>query len=491
LDSATTPRLSIPYRADAARNGLLIMAALSPIWLFWVPYIAFIAIQAVFRAGIVGYTDLLELFEFLAGLFALCLLNVWLCLDNKLVLEAGRIRFPARFLLSFLREARFIGWTRFSTRLRWSELASLEFERWGQPSDDPEYLLFKFGLGGLRLRVDGFSKEDLRKLLLSLQAYCPELPIYPPINQVDLKLPGGRGSAVSKSFTTLWEEDLISSFGSTAYVPLESGQTLQNGRISVVGQVAFGGLSAIYLATVDKATTVMVKEAVVPANANHALKAKALEMFNREAAILYSLDHPRIARVLDHFIEQGRNYMVLQHIKGKDLRRVVKEDGVQPEAGVVRWALEAARLLEYLHGLEPPVVHRDLTPDNLLLENDGSITLIDFGAANSLLGTATGTLVGKQSYIPPEQLRGKAVPQSDLYALGCTIYFLLTGTDPEPLSCSSPRAINEDVSRELDEIVTRLTALELPDRIGSAPELIEKLARLRGEGALSLSTETT
>jgi serine/threonine-protein kinase len=289
----------------------------------------------------------------------------------------------------------------------------------------------------------------------------------------------------------LWEEELVSSFGSTAYVPLESGQTLHNGRISIVGQVAFGGLSAIYLAKLGKATTVVVKEAVVPANANEALKAKALEMFNREAAILCSLDHPRIARVLDHFVERGRNYLVLKHIKGKDLRRFVKEDGAQAEAGVVRWALEAAKLLEYLHGLQPPVVHRDLTPDNLLLENDGSITLIDFGAANSLLGTATGTLVGKQSYIPPEQLRGKAVPPSDLYALGCTMYFLLTGTDPEPLSSSSPRAINQEISLKLNDIVSRLTALDLPDRIGSATELIEELTRLRSEGALSLSTETT
>jgi len=490
LYSATTPKLVIPYRADAARNGLLIMAALSPIWLLWVPYIAFIAIQAVMRAGLSGYADLFELFVFLVGLFALCLLNVWLCLENKLVLNAHRIRFPARYLLSFLREALFIGFARRPTSLRWSELVSLDFERSDSPSDNPEFLVFRFGLSGLRLRVDGFTKEDLRKLLLSLQAYRPELPMNPPLNKVDLKLAGGRGSAVSKSFTKLWEEDLVSSFGSTAYVPLESGQTLQNGRISIVGQVAFGGLSAIYLARLDQTATVMVKEAVVPANANETLKAKALDMFNREATILSSLDHPRIAKVLDNFVERGRNYLVLEHITGRDLRRIVKEEGPQPQAQVIRWSLEAARLLEYLHGLEPPVVHRDLTPDNLLLENDGSVTLIDFGAANSLLGTATGTLVGKQSYIPPEQLRGKAVPQSDLYALGCTMYFLLTGTDPEPLSSSSPKALNNEVSRELDLIVRQLTALEPADRIGSAPELSAELTQLRTKEALTLFTES-
>ncbi len=160
LDSALTPKLSIPYRADAARNALLVMVALSPIWLLWVPYIAFIVIQAVVRAGFSGYEDMLALFVFLAGLFGLCLLNVWLCFDNKLVLEARRIRFPVRFLLSFVREAPFVGWSWPPTSLKWSNLSALGFERWGRPSVTPEDLLFRFGLGGVRLRCDGFCKED-------------------------------------------------------------------------------------------------------------------------------------------------------------------------------------------------------------------------------------------------------------------------------------------------------------------------------------------
>jgi tRNA A-37 threonylcarbamoyl transferase component Bud32 len=479
------PKLVIPYRADNVRTVLTIMGALSPIWLFQVPYIAFIALQAAIRGGFTGYMDLFWLFCFFAGLFMLSVLNVWLCLDSRLIVDAGGIRFPPRFLLSFLGKKRPIELLQRATSLRWADLGALSLERWDRPSAHPDTLCFQFATAALKLGVSGFSKDDLRSLLLSMEAHRPDLPIEPPLSQVDLGLPVGNGCT---SFTALWQEELTRSFGSTAYVPLEAGRALQDGRITIVGQAAFGGLSAVYLAKLAGTGTVMVKEAVVPANANEALKAKALEMFNREAKILCSLKHPRIARVLDHFVENGRNYLVLEHIKGKDLRRFVKEHGSQPDKVVIRWSLEAAHLLDYLHGLTPPVVHRDLTPDNLLLENDGSITLIDFGAANCFLGTATGTLVGKQSYMPPEQLRGKAVPQSDLYALGCTMHFLLTGDDPEPLAVSSPRSAVPAVSSELDKLVQRLTALELDERIGSAQELAAALSDIAGhQSRLSLT----
>ncbi len=148
-------------------------------------------------------------------------------------------------------------------------------------------------------------------------------------------------------------------------------------------------------------------------------------MFQREAKILQGLNHPYIARVLDHFVENDRHYLMLEHVNGVDLR-AVKEHGQQGERLIMRWALDMALITSYLHSKDPPIIHRDITPDNIVLDRLGSIKLIDFGAANELLGTATGTLVGKQCYIPPEQFRGKATTQSDIYALGCTLYYLAT-----------------------------------------------------------------
>jgi serine/threonine-protein kinase len=129
-----------------------------------------------------------------------------------------------------------------------------------------------------------------------------------------------------------------------------------------------------------------------------------------------------------------------------------------------------AEILNYLHTQDPPIIHRDLTPDNVVRREDNDVVLIDFGAANEFVGTATGTLVGKQAYISPEQLRGKATTSSDIYALGGTVHFLLTGKDPEALSASHPK--------ELNAVVSFCTEMETSDRPSSAHELVTLIDRV-------------
>jgi serine/threonine-protein kinase len=257
---------------------------------------------------------------------------------------------------------------------------------------------------------------------------------------------------------------------------LEPDAVLQGGKIKIVRQLFFGGLSAIYLCQQEKKDLVVLKESVVPADSNDDLKLKAEELFAREAKFLMKLDHPNIVKVLDHFVEQGRNYLLLEHINGLDLRQFVIKNGAQPEYRVIEWALKLAEILQYLHAQSPAILHRDLTPDNIVLEENQFVKVIDFGAANEFIGTATGTLIGKQSYLPMEQLRGKALPQSDIYALGCTLHFLLTGQDPEPLSVSRPKALRPEISTELDDFVAACTDQDYKQRPASAAAIIELLA---------------
>jgi len=138
-----------------------------------------------------------------------------------------------------------------------------------------------------------------------------------------------------------------------------------------------------------------------------------------------------------------------------------------------------AHMLAYLHEQPEPIIHRDFTPDNLLLKSDGSIVVIDFGAANFFLGTATGTMIGKQAYIAPEQLRGKACPLSDIYALGCCLYYLSTGVDPEPLSPSHPREKVSSISPAFDKLVASCTQMEKEDRPQSARAVLSALKELK------------
>jgi serine/threonine-protein kinase len=184
--------------------------------------------------------------------------------------------------------------------------------------------------------------------------------------------------------------------------------------------------------------------------------------------------------------------MLLEHIGGENIRQIVKQAGAPPPNLVLSWMQQLSEVLDYIHSQVPPIIHRDLTPDNIVLRGGNEIVLIDFGAANQFVGDATGTLVGKQAYIAPEQFRGKATPQSDLYAFGATMFFLLTGTDPEPLSQSHPRSLNAQIDSRLDELVASCTAMEASERpksalaiLGLIKSLAEKFkseSSSRGEG---------
>jgi serine/threonine-protein kinase len=310
--------------------------------------------------------------------------------------------------------------------------------------------------------------------------------IEPPLEKVALEFPtvSGIKHLNFSSFTSMWDEEFSTRYSPTLFVPLAPEATLRSGTIKIMEMVASGGSAAIYSAKDSSGRQIIVKEAVIPKNSPEALKAKAIELFNREALLLSKLQHPHIAKVLDHFVESEHHYEVLEYIDGLDLRRFVKERGPQPEDFVLNWAEQICEILEYLHTQDPPVIHRDLTPDNLVLRVDGQLVLIDFGAANAFVGTATGTMIGKQSYMPPEQLRGKAVPQSDIYSLGGTCYFLLTGRDPIPLEVSQVKE-GSDLPTSLNAFLARCTAPESAKRFASSGEALHEIRAIRKQRALA------
>jgi Serine/threonine protein kinase len=272
------------------------------------------------------------------------------------------------------------------------------------------------------------------------------------------------------SYTKIWEDELARRFNSTSFVPLIPGEKLNYKKLTVQQQLAFGGFSAVYLVEDEAGSKLVLKESVLPPSSSEQVRAKASELFEREGQILQRLDHEGIARISGSFAESGRRYMLLDYVQGQNLRQLVRLQGPQSLETALQWGLQMCDMLDYLHGQAPPVMHRDFTPDNLVLKENGDLVLVDFGAANEFISTATGTLIGKQCYMPPEQVRGKPVPQSDLYALGATIYFVLTGRDPVALSACRPATVVE-VPPELDALIASLTHLEVPKRPQSASEV--------------------
>ncbi|MEZ4535633.1 MAG: serine/threonine-protein kinase [Cyanobacteriota/Melainabacteria group bacterium] len=350
------------------------------------------------------------------------------------------------------------------------------------------FLMFDFKSGGMApFPLAGFSPEDLETLFIALSRWGDPMSLNPDVlalrrnvltGQADMAELGGA------NYTRMWEESLKSQFEVTNFVPLSAGQVLQDGKLKILMLIACGGMSSVYLASRFDGSRVVVKELRVPVDSEPGLADRVHEMFAREASMLARLDHPSIVHVLDHFVESGRDYLVLEYVPGLTLRQHVKMAGAFSQADCVKLALDLFPVIAYLHSQEPPVLHRDLTPDNLILKDPGrELMLVDFGAANEFVGNLTGTLIGKQCYIPPEQFRGRAEPASDVYAACATLYYLLTGQDPEPISASRPAeaAGSDVVCGDLDELVYLCTLEDPGERLKDIDEIIERLRRIKAK----------
>lgn len=338
-------------------------------------------------------------------------------------------------------------------------------------------MIYRESGGPIKLRLSYFEPSELEQMVLAIELWSKSIEVDGLEDlKDDLKVITSGQSELS--YTDMWEDELRRRFCPTSFVPLEPNRTLKQGSLKIIRHLALGGLAAVYLCDNGEKNLVVLKEAVIPEDAQESVKQKAREMFEREARLLMKLDHPGIVKVLDYFVEDSRHYLMLEYLNGQDLRQFVRQHGPQKENTVIDWAIQIANIMKHLHEQDPPVIHRDLTPDNLVVTKDGSIVVIDFGAANEFIGTATGTLVGKQSYIAPEQFRGHAIIESDIYAFGCTLFFMLTGEEPEALSTSRPRTMKDDLSIEIDELVGSCTEMEPEDRYRTAAQLIPVLRRI-------------
>jgi hypothetical protein len=291
------------------------------------------------------------------------------------------------------------------------------------------------------------------------------------------------------SFTELWLSSLSSAVQRQRLDNLVAETVLSDGRYKIIGCLGSGGQGTAYLARDQKdGVDVVLKEYILPAHAGSDALAGSKQRINREIELMRSLHHDRIVQFLDHFVEDYRGYIVLEFISGSELKDYVEKRGPQPESVVIDMALQICDILEYLHELTPPVVHQDITPDNLIMQEEGSIKLVDFNVARQFACDGTSTVVGKHAYIPPEQFRGKATPQSDLYGLGCTLFYLLTAEESQPMTPSQPQIVDAEISDEMDKIVRKLTALSLTERFATAKECAEELRRLRPQLTISLDS---
>jgi eukaryotic-like serine/threonine-protein kinase len=262
--------------------------------------------------------------------------------------------------------------------------------------------------------------------------------------------------------------------------------TLLRKRYRILGPIGEGGMGSVSLAEDLRlpGRQCAIKCLRVPPGTDPATSARLRERFAHEATLLAHLDHPALPKVSDYFDADGCTYLVMDFVPGSDLRAVVLDAvsrGRQlPEAQVVRWAEDVCAALSYLHAQVPPVIHRDVKPANIKLTPDGQVRLVDFGLAEVVVPAGDGTVTvtvtsgaGSRPYQPLEQY-GDATAldgRADVYALGATLYHLLTGHPPasaqerflDPSRLDRPRALRPDLSDRVETAV--LAALSLhPDQ---------------------------
>ena len=244
---------------------------------------------------------------------------------------------------------------------------------------------------------------------------------------------------------------------------LSAGRTLQR-RYQIEGLLASGGMGNVYLAVHTRLRKKVAVKELLRVTDTLEKQRQFEEQFNQEAQLLAGLDHRNLATVTDYFEESGHHYLVMEFVEGRTLSQVV---GLAPrpisERRVLIWANELLEVLEYLHTRIPPVIVRDLKPDNIMLSStDRHLRLIDFGIAKRLdPNKGTQPIVkgmGTEAYAPLEQYGGATTDgRSDLYSLGGTLYFLLSGHEPVPAWKRGSKGVSLPPLRQWNPSVTEIT----------------------------------
>ena len=262
-------------------------------------------------------------------------------------------------------------------------------------------------------------------------------------------------------------------------IPADS---LLHNRYRVIRQLGKGGMGAVYLAQ-DQAL-----EHVVAVKRNQSRSPQAAAQFLREAQLLASLRHPNLPRVIDYFLMDSDQYLVMDYIPGDDLEVLLNQVGAMPLDQVLVWTEQIISALSYLHRQNPPVVHRDIKPANLKLTPEGEVILVDFGIAKAVdlsQATSTGALGYTPGYAPPEQYGGSRTgPYTDQYSLAATLYHLLSGQKPAE---SVQRLLNQaqlipltqlrpDIPAPIAAAIERGLSVRPEDRFASVDDLQRALA---------------
>jgi serine/threonine protein kinase len=272
--------------------------------------------------------------------------------------------------------------------------------------------------------------------------------------------------------------------GALSNEPLTSGTVLQN-RYEIERLLGGGGMGMVYLAHDHRlANRACAVKEMVDHFIDQQQRIEANDYFAREADTLAQLKHAAIPAITDRFDDQNRHYLVMEYVEGRNLEEeIAVRGGPLPEGLIIDIARQLCDVLAYLHGSTPPVVYRDMKPSNVMLTPKGRVVLVDFGIARLFKSARKGTMIGTLGFAPPEQYQGVVDPRSDIYSLGATLHYVLTGRDPEkfpPFSFPPIRDLRPEVSTNLAGAIDHALSYQADARPPSIQDFRDML--LYGKG---------
>ncbi len=255
--------------------------------------------------------------------------------------------------------------------------------------------------------------------------------------------------------------------------------TVLNERYKVLEVLGKGGMGCVYLVEDLKlGCPWALKEMIFPFEEG---KEEALKQFKREAQILAKVKHPHLPKVFDYFEEKNRYYLVMEYIDGLNLMEVLEKNGKLHWKKALDYALQICDVLKFLH--KQGIIYRDLKPSNIMVDPKGNVYLIDFGIARFFKGKkiCDTVVIGTVGFAPPEQM-GKAETdeRSDIYSLGATLHYLLTGKDPSltPFVFEDPSSLVSEIPQEFSKVVMKALSLSAKDRYQKVSEMERDLKKL-------------
>ncbi len=258
-------------------------------------------------------------------------------------------------------------------------------------------------------------------------------------------------------------------------------ETVLQNRYRIMRQLGQGGMGMVYMAF-DSSL-----EHVVAVKLNRNMSSQGSTQFIREARLLANLHHPNLPRVTDYFVIGDSQFLVMDFIPGDDLGGLIEKQGAFTLEQVLHWADQLGSALTYMHGQNPPVIHRDIKPQNIKLTSEGDAVLVDFGIAKATDAsqmTATGALGYTPGYAPPEQYgSGRTGPYSDQYAFAATLFTMLTGIKPvdsvqRVLGQATLTPINQllpSIPRHVQAAIERAMSVRPEDRFASIQDFLHAL----------------